>query len=290
MTARREQLRHRDASCTLFWDAPTWEGEPALAIGEFRCGSEADGEGLLRKACALAAQRGIVRIIGPMDGDTWHNYRLVSQSDGSAPFLMEPRCGPDDHAAFIAAGFETISEYVSARASLTRSTGEPAPDVPGITIEPWDGQNADALIGQLFDMSASAFARNAFFKPITKEAFIALYEPLVPLLDPRLILFARSADGAIAGYLFGLRNVNVRGQPDNDTVIIKTYASGVRGCGRLLVDSLHRRAATLGFTTVIHALMHVDNVSRDRSNKTGSEIFRRYALMGRRLDNGPSAR
>jgi hypothetical protein len=33
----------------------------------------------------------------------------------------------------------------------------------------------------------------------------------------------------------------------------------------------------------IHALMHVDNVSRSRSALHGGVIFRRYALMGLRL-------
>jgi len=41
------------------------------------------GRRSLRAAgCALAA--------GPVDGDTWHRYRLVTWSDGTPPFSLEP--------------------------------------------------------------------------------------------------------------------------------------------------------------------------------------------------------
>jgi hypothetical protein len=66
-------------------------------------------------------------------------------------------------------------------------------------------------------------------------------------------------------------------------VILKTYASRRRGVGHLLADTFHRRALALGFTHVIHALMHVDNVSRGRSARHATSVFRRYALMGRVL-------
>jgi L-amino acid N-acyltransferase YncA len=67
------------------------------------------------------------------------------------------------------------------------------------------------------------------------------------------------------------------------TVIVKTYASRRRGVGHLLLDTFHRTALDLGFTDVIHALMHEDNVSLNSSLRYGTKIFRRYALMGKRL-------
>jgi hypothetical protein len=39
----------------------------------------------------------------------------------------------------------------------------------------------------------------------------------------------------------------------------------------------------MGFTEVIHALMHEDNASRERSTRHKANLFRRYALMGRVL-------
>ena len=85
----------------------------------------------------------------------------------------------------------------------------------------------------------------------------------------------------LVGFLFGLPDWLET--TDGETVIIKTYASTLRGVGHLLADTFHRRALSKGFKHVIHALMHVDNISRERSARYGARIFRGYALMGRRL-------
>ena len=50
-----------------------------------------------------------------------------------------------------------------------------------------------------------------------------------------------------------------------------------------MLDAVHQNARRHGFTHAIHALMHVDNISRERSQRQGGEVFRRYALMGRML-------
>lgn len=194
---------------------------------------------------------------------------------------MEPVSGAEDHAAFTAAGFSAISEYVSARAIIPANEDAELFQVPGLTIETWDGRDAAALIGQVFDISIGAFARNAFYKLITREAFLELYRPVMPAIDKRFVLFAKVASGQIAGFLFAYPDVFEGPKPR--TLVIKTYASAVRGGGRAMLDAVHRNAREHGFTHAIHALMHVDNISRDRSQRHGGEVFRRYALMGRML-------
>ncbi|MGD9829427.1 MAG: hypothetical protein AB7E70_19950 [Hyphomicrobiaceae bacterium] len=271
-----------EASGRLFRDAPRWNGLRTLAVGQFRSPSEAAGSALLCSVADRAAVEGFEAVIGPMDGDTWHAYRLVTESDGSAAFPLEPVSGATDAMAFAAAGFAPISRYVSARAQLPELDALQAPDVSeGIEVVAWDGRDAEALIGGIFDMSLSAFARNAFYKPITRAAFLDLYRPLLPMLDHRFILFAHAPGGEIVGFLFAYPNpMAAAAAPE---IVIKTYASARRGVGRMLVASLNLRARRAGFTHAVHALMHVDNVSRERSVREGGEIFRRYALMGRRL-------
>ncbi|NIQ95070.1 MAG: hypothetical protein GWN87_13315, partial [Desulfuromonadales bacterium] len=53
------------------------------AIGRFHCGDSAAGEGLLTRVLADLDSAGFQFVVGPMDGDTWHSYRLVVESDGS---------------------------------------------------------------------------------------------------------------------------------------------------------------------------------------------------------------
>jgi hypothetical protein len=269
------------AAGLVYRDAPSWDGLQTAAIGGFACDSAAAGAKLLSRVASDLAAAGFGALIGPMDGDTWHRYRVVSETDGSKPYLMEPVSGPHDHAAFAAAGFSAISEYVSARGALADAIGPEPAALPGVRVVQWDGTRSDELINHLFETSAGAFARNRFFKPIERSAFLKLYEPVIPLMDPRHIFFAHGADGALIGFLFGIPDRLEGDKPQ--TVILKTYSSGVRGVAHCLADRFHRGAIELGYSKVIHALMHVDNVSLERSRRYGASVFRRYALMGRRL-------
>lgn len=280
MSAEPERVSVPGAQAALYRDAPGWDGRRTAAIGGIAFDSAEAGHALLEAVSASLAREGFEAVLGPMDGDTWHRYRLVAETDGSPPFLLEPVGGPHDNAAFLAAGFTPVSSYVSSRALLADAlTPEPV-RMPGVTVTAWDGNGAERLITQLFNMSASSFAGNHFFKPITLEAFLNLYRPVLPLLDPRHILFAHAEDDRLVGFLFGMPDRAAASRP---AAILKTYASGLRGVGHLLADSYHRRALDLGFTEVIHALMHEDNTSRDRSERHKARVFRRYALMGRRL-------
>lgn len=272
-----ETFEDGDAKATLYRDAPSWQGRRTAAIGRFSCAHPGAGTALLRRLCANARSDGYEAVIGPMDGDTWHAYRVVAETDGSPPFFLEPVSGAHDLAAFTAAGFSPISSYVSARTELDAAIAAEPVAVDGITVRPWDGRDAMTLIGGLFDMSRTAFAGNAFYKPISKDAFLALYQPILPAINPRLVFFAHDEQGALAGYLFAIPD-RLQGAAPR-TGIIKTYASARRGVGHLLADQAHRTMRDLGMVDVIHALMHVDNRSRDRSARHQGRIFRRYDLL-----------
>lgn len=273
------ELKMDGASCRVWPDGPAWDGVPAGAIGQFAIADPEAGAALLRLACERLQAAGKVAVLAPMDGDTWHAYRAVTESDGAPPFALEPVSGPHDVAALRAAGFAGVSDYVSARAPVPAVTTE-APSVPGITVRAWDGQGAEALLDRLFALAGGAFADKLFFKAIDRDGFLALYRPLLALIDPRLVLFAFDETGDLAGFLFGLPDHAQGATPD--TAILKTYASRKRGVGHLLAHAFHERARELGYAHVIHALMHVDNVSRERSALHEGAIFRRYTLFGRR--------
>ncbi|MFC3690668.1 hypothetical protein ACFOWB_00415 [Chenggangzhangella methanolivorans] len=277
------ELEHGGAACTVFLDGPKW-GETATAtIGRFRCPSAEAGRALIEQAVAKISEAGVTAVLGPMDGDTWHAYRLVAESDGSPPFLMEPASGPHDREAFTAAGFAPVSAYVSTRGTLDEAIGDGLPAaLEGVAVTQWDGSNPDGFVRRLYAMSAGAFERNAFFKPLDLEGFLELYAPIIPAVDPRFVLFAHDQRGDLVGFLFAIPN-RLEG-PMAKTIIVKTYASMRRGVGRVLLDHVHRLAREAGFSDFIHALMHVDNVSLDRSQKHAGKVFRRYELMARRLD------
>ena len=212
----------------------------------------------------MLSSEGFAALLGPMEGDTWHSYRLITESDGSPPFLLEPVSGPHDKSAFETSGFAPVSVYVSTRARLDDAIGPAAPvHLDDVTVAAWDGRDTEALIGKLFDMSTASFGARAFFKPIDKADFLKLYEPVLPLLDPRLVLFARDREAVLSAFSsaspIGSR---ASGRTPSSSRPMRAREHGV---GHLLADAFHRIARDLGFVDVIHALMHVDNISLDRS-------------------------
>ena len=250
-----------------------------MALGEIDFDNPGDAEKLIDQAINMAKEEGYAAVIGPMNGDTWHSYRLVTETDQSPPFMLEPTSSPMIQSVFESRAFKIISEYASTRAPLQSAIGDKAPDIPGISVEPWDGENPRDLVKTIFDLSADSFARNRFFKPIELSGFFDIYLPLLSAIDPAHVLLAKTQTGQICGFLFGYPDPN-SSQP---TVVLKTYASGVRGVGFLLADTFHRRALEMGFENVIHALMHQDNISLNRSGLHNAKVFRRYALMGLKL-------
>lgn len=267
------ELMERDgASLHYFGEGPEWDGAPSVALGTFKCASVEAGAALLREAVDRAAG---TPVLAPIEGDTWHAYRTVIESDGSPPFLLEPQSGEHDKAALEAAGFAPVAQYVSTRMPLDAPQAKPRP-VDGIEVAHWDGKDAQPLLERVFEMAGASFADKQFYKPITRDQFLAMYLPLLPMLDPRLVFLAQKG-AHIAGFLLGYRD-----PADPSRAILKTYAADRRGVGHLLADGFHKAARELGCTHAVHALMHDDNVSLTRSGQHGAQVFRRYALYGYR--------
>jgi hypothetical protein len=278
-----QSFRIDGAKITAFLEGPDWDGMPTATVGGFSCKTAEAGRAVLAQAIDFIKDSGGRQILGPMDGDTWHSYRAVTQTDDSPAFLLEPTHQPLVIDALKLAGFAEISSYFSARVPIAQTAQTPPASNANFAIEPWDGQNPEALFGQVFELSTKAFAKNAFYKPISRDAFLAMYMPMVPMLRQDLIFFARRPDQSLAGFLFG--TPNFAEGPNPKSAILKTYASLEKGAGQHLAYAFHTAAAAAGFETAIHALIHDENLSALRSASEGADVFRRYGLFGLRLDD-----
>lgn len=277
-----ETLNTADAKLTVYLNGPDWDGAPAATFGDFSCKTADAGAEILNSGTELVRTAGIDRIIGPMSGDTWHSYRFVSDSDGTPPFLMEPTNKPHEPDVFRSVGFTDISRYFSARVPLKDKGWSTPAETDRFVVEAWDGSAPETLFRQVFSLSVQAFSENAFYKSISESDFLAMYMPFVPMMKRELVLFARRRDGTLAGFLFGIPNY-AEG-PSPGSAILKTYASLEPGAGRHLAHRFHTKALEMGYENAIHALIHDDNRSADRSAAEGATVFRRYTLLGRKLN------
>jgi predicted N-acetyltransferase YhbS len=281
------------ATCALWWrDPPALGAHRVGRIGRYEASDLRAGRKTLERACQQLAQQGCTIAIGPMDGNTWHRYRLITERGSEPPFFLEPD-NPDewpDH--FRAAGFRSLAHYSSALdlgleiRDLQAPAIEQALGAKGVTIRMLDMTAFEREIRAIHRVSLESFTRNLFYSPIGEEEFVAMYLPLRERVDPSLVFIAQHA-GEVVGFVFGLPDwLRVqRGQP-RDTMIVKTLArrptADYGGLGAVLLERCRRAARESGYTRCIHALMYDENVSVGLSERFG-ETMRGYTLFAKDL-------
>ena len=281
------------ARCSL-WRARDHHGAPTTTglIGHYTAADADAASKLLEHATTWHRADGCGRVIGPMDGSTWHSYRLLTERGTEPPFFLEPD-NPDDWPThFTDAGFAPLATYFSAlNADLTRC--DPRSDQrradlarDGITLRTIDVEHFKAELAAIHELSLVAFTGNLLYSPIGLDAFLASYTPIRPHLVPELVLLAERG-GQLVGFIFAIPDLMepARGEPQR-TVIVKSMAvhpsCGGNGLGGLLMDECQQAARKLGFGRAIHALMHETNRSRSISARYGTTI-RRYTLYEKAL-------
>lgn len=275
-----EVINGDGAELAIFRDGPSLDGARTAALGAFACETPEAGARLIREAMEQLKAEGLEAVLGPMDGSTWGKHRLVVESDGRPPFLMEPQNPAQYVDAFEQSGLKIVSRYVSAvRPADVAVSGSESPK--GLRLRDFDPGKAEEELTRIHALSLEAFAANIFYQPISLEAFLASYRPVLKAVDPELVLLAEDEAGELKAFLFAIPNL-VEG-PKPTSVILKTYASRVKGGGSMLANAFHERAKKRGYSDVIHALMHESNLSATHSGNTGGHVFRRYALWGGQL-------
>ncbi len=287
------------ARCSLWWNkVPAYHKYRVGLIGHFAAAGADAALQILSHAEQLLAARSCDYVIAPIDGSTWHHYRLVIEAGDEPVFFLEPHNPADWPQYFRRAGFDILSSYFSALATDPGSTDPRiAPALRrlqdrGIRLRTLRLECFDTELESIYEISIRSFSANFLYTPISRQEFMQQYQAVRPCVRPELTLIAEH-EGRPAGFVFALPDLNQATRADHgrtiDTAIIKTVAvlPGRRyaGLGRVLVAEAQRRAALAGYKRVIHALMHEDNVSRNISRHYARPM-RRYALFGKELTPG----
>jgi GNAT superfamily N-acetyltransferase len=249
---------------------------------------------VLDAACAWLRASGCKRVVGPVNGSTWYDYRFALCDDSA--FMLDPATPTAYLEHWRCAGFGVAERYRStvysrdrfcfARAARfgARMSGR------GVCATALDAGTFQEALPEIHSLCNEAFAANPYFTRIEYQAFADIYEPLGALLDPRWTRVARDASGGLLGFAFAYPNLLDMSSGDDvgslvkRSLVIKTVAARPQaaGVGAWLVEQLHQAAYDEGYERVFHALMHDDNPST-QIHRSASQTCRRYVLLGKTL-------
>ena len=279
--------------CSLWWkNTPPYLNHRVGFIGHYAVQDAATATRLLQQACEQLAAFGCTLAIAPIDGNTWQRYRLLTKRGTHPVFFLEPD-NPDDWPShFLDQGFTPLAQYSSALNSNLSYVDPRLERVEsrlhkaGVEIRPLNLQRIEQELHGIYQVAIASFRSNFLYTPITEAAFVAQYLPLLPYLNPELILIAEDNHKPV-GFLFAIPDWLQAQRGENvNTIIIKTVAVLPKriyaGLGNLLVAKCQTRAYEKNFTRAIHALMHDANPSRNLSRRYAQTI-RRYTLFAKPL-------
>ena len=278
-----------ETRCSLWWNrTPSLDGQKVGVIGHYAARDARGAQTLLDHASRELAARGCGLAVGPMDGNTWRSYRLVTERGSEPPFFLEPWHPEDWPVHFEAAGFEpraryrsTVNENLEQRDPREEEIAERLAG-EGVRIRSLNPARLEDELGRIYAVTIESFGPSFLFTRLDEAEFRASFARLWPRVRPELVLLAEQ-DARPVGYVFALPDAL---RVPCDTVVVKTLAArpgrAWAGLGRLLLARVHQSARDAGYRRAIHALMHDSNASTVLSGRT-ARLLRRYALLSKRI-------
>lgn len=280
------------ARCSLWWNhVPAYKEHRVGVVGHYAAASDEAAQTILGAAEERLKKASCTIAIGPMNGNTWRSYRLVVGPAEQPPFFLEPANPPEWPLQFERAGFSSLASYFS---GLNSDLSRPDPRLEAIERKIADtgvvirSANADlrSELQKIYSVSRISFCQNFLYTEIPEADFISMYEPLLPMASPELVLIAERT-GQCVGYLFAIPDLAQKARGiEVDTFIVKTVSilpqPELRGLGTLLVARAQQIGHRIGFRRCIHALMFEDNTSLNISRHYAS-VMRKYTLYSKVL-------
>lgn len=282
------------ARCSIWWrDTPSLDDARLGTIGHYAASDDTAAAQLLSAACIHLREEGCDLAVGPMDGNTWRAYRFVTDPGSEPPFLMEPVNPPEWPRQFQDAHFAPLALYMS-NVNTDLSVRDPRAaelaqrfEERGVTVRTLHLTEFEQELRRIYFVAERAFRDNFLYTLVPLDQFVAQYRAVESAVVPELVFMAEH-EGKPVGFCFSLPDLLERARTGSTrTVILKTVAvmperTLYGGLGALMIDATHATAHAMGFSRVIHALMHDTNQSRNISRVTSTEM-RRYTLFSRSL-------
>jgi len=256
----------------------------ALVLGNYQCVDEDDiAKQLFLEIEKYAKSLNVKNLVGPMNGDSWHGYRYSVLDKPS--FFLEAVQKSYYLKQWHNVEFATLANYQTNREVIQHHIALPDYNAyfkeKGITVRHFNMAESKAELRLLHSFCSQLFKNNLFFSPISGKDFVAMYEPILPFLNPSLIYYFMDKD-VMVGLLFAVEN---RFNPKE--IIVKTIArhpaKKYKGLAHMFSALFHHDLIEMGVEAMLHAYFQVDNNSAKVSSNYGGEMYQQHVLLSKSL-------
>lgn len=241
--------------------------------------SQEDKKTILSLAIQYMKNKKVEKIIGPLDRDTWSEYRTKTFSTLNIPFFGEPK--EQSSLTYKNLGFTEKYNYIS---TLSKISKKEETTIENINFRYVSNDTVKNDIEKIYELSISEFEDNLFYGKINKNIFINQYLQMFELLKPTVCLAEK--DDEIIGFMLGFPGLNCI--ENKKCFVMKTIAVKKeyrnKKIGKELFKRVVNKAEESGFTHIIGALIYEENVSNNLVKNYGEEIISRYALMEKNIE------
>jgi GNAT superfamily N-acetyltransferase len=235
---------------------------------------------LFKAVRQIAATSNLKNLCGPINFNTWSDFRYVVEDSGEPPFFLEPYS--QDRHIWEGAGFVPRVSYVSSEQpveeSIFKTYGDRARaiEAEGVVFGRVTEANAMSSAVGLHAVAVAAFSGTWAFVTITADEFAYMYGPQLAHPEIFLIQTASTSTGEIIGFLVSAPDLN----GEKDTMVLKSIAvhpnHRKKGVATGLFFHAYRFAADHGFRKFIYSTMLIGNTPIKELVGDG-EVIRTYA-------------
>lgn len=218
-------------------------------------------------------------VIAPMNGNTWHSYRLPldNHSELFPGDVLQGGLSADD---FLNAGYHLCDRYLSCLQTDLSTEVKRVPS--GLFLNYAGTSEWMDLLPEIYHVTLQAFASAPWFKPIQMKEFTDRYSRVIGMARTDLMPLLLDGMGRLRGYSLCYNGYL------KDELVIKTLATDksrfAAGGGGMMAEAIIEKASEMGYSKIWHALMHADNVSGVMSGKFKGKIVREYGLFSKVIE------
>ncbi len=281
----RDGARIGKANC-YFQDTPMVNNARIGTIGNLELSNLENSIELINRCIQILKEKGITKIVGPMNRTTWGEYRAVKYNSGEPKFLLENVASERFNEVFIESGFKEMYTYTSTKGRIEDayipsilSDIEETINSNGITLRKFNKDEWKQDLKKIFSVALYGFSNNPLYTDVPEEVFLEQYSKYIQMCDTDFVYIAEKDDKAI-GFLFSMPDFNEGQNPK--TLILKTIAVLPEyenlSLGSLMLEKVRKTAVDKGFKEWIFAFMYKNNTSQRMAKRNHTQVIREYVL------------